>query len=753
MTHNKSLVCFNRRRSGFSLIEVLIAVVVLSVGLLALGALQASLVRSASESKARAGALSLAEDRLERMRSFGDNYNGLTGTTESTAQLGGTIGGVDYVRTTTVQRYAFDRITNAFIAVASTADGALPAMGAAGASPQWSPGVEFKRLEVTVSWADAQGGNRSVRVTDSLSSVSPGSGLPATSVTRVGARSPRVLIANPESIPGVIPIAIGDGTDTAATNPRPEVAGQGNNQAVVETRFEVLTYQGIGNTDLAQVQARVETIVVGCTCAQSNGSGTAYRPTFWNGNRYVAPTPTGLAPPGVHSPGGGNSPPQSTHCVACCRDHHDTGFSGPKFSPRRPLHAHTIVAGKYTEACRMIRVDGIVHTASDMSNDYFNLLATANDGDDPPPSDTASGNYESFVLRYLGDRMVTGTGYNTLPAVTTVQGYETQFNINEPATIQLEARNDLKWLHSRGLYIDYLEPDAVSAINYAKTLSTCQGADLQGCVLRRVPFTSINLTELARWTPNTGTQIVVTNNDFRLSTTSQDPVRGRVESVDATVGTRPNATSSILNSNAGVALLFGQINDEATLTDVQPFQIVGAGSGGPPGTSGVFAIQISGYPAVISDNRIPTFGFNPAATGNQCSPTTVGAAAPNPYSCSTTQIGQNVSLLVNNYNFAATEQYSLTCTRSNGSGGVSCNRQFPVCKNFRVDSVSGGTVGSVTNSGKGNEATALNLPSLAAAAVFNVVFSAEASIRATTCTYNGNSANACNSPSTPDPCL
>ncbi len=752
MAHITSPVLFNRRRAGFSLIEVLIAVVVLSVGLLALGALQASLVRSSAEAKARAGALSLAEDRLERMRSFGDNYHGLTGTTETTADLGGTISGVDYTRRTTVQRYAYDRVSDAFVAVASTANGSLPAMGAAGAAPQWASGVEFKRIEVAVSWADAQGGNRTVRVTDSLSSVSPGSGLPATSVTRVGARSPRVLINNPENIPGVIPIAIGDGTDTAATNPRPEVAGQGNNQAVIETRFEVLTYQGI-SSDLAQVQARVETIVVGCTCDKTTGTGNGYRPTFWNGTHYVAPELTTVAPPAVHNPGGGNAPPQSSHCTACCRDHHDSGFSGPKFSPRRASHNHT---GTYTEACRMIRVDGIVHTAADMSNDYFNLLATADDGDLPPPSTTASGNYESFVLRYLGDRMVSGTGYNTLPADLTVDGYEIQYNINEPLQIQLEASGDFKWLHSRGLYIDFLEADAITSINNAKTLTNCQGSALEGCVLRRVPFTSINLTELSNWTPAVGNQIVVTNNDFRQSLTSTDPVRGRVASVAATAGTTQQGAASIMNSNAGVALILNEINDEVVLGDAQPFLITGSSGPGPGGTAGTFGITIAGYPLSISANRLPAILFDPAVSGNICNHATSGGSRPNPYSCSTTNIGGAIALSVRNYNFLDSAQYSLTCTNS-GAGSpasVSCNNNFPVCRNFALQSVTGGTVGAPTNNGFATEATGVSFTSVADAASLTMTFAEEAATRATTCSFSSgnNDSQRCNGAITNDPC-
>ena len=62
---------FSRRSNGFSLIEVLIAVVVLATGLLAVGALQASLTRNAADSRIRSEAVAIAETVTERLRAEG----------------------------------------------------------------------------------------------------------------------------------------------------------------------------------------------------------------------------------------------------------------------------------------------------------------------------------------------------------------------------------------------------------------------------------------------------------------------------------------------------------------------------------------------------------------------------------------------------------------------------------------------------------------------------------------------------------
>jgi type IV pilus modification protein PilV len=66
MTH----IRFKRSTRGFSLLEVLVAVVIVSVGLVALAALQLSLIRSSNTAKMQSTALSLAKQQIEQLRSF-----------------------------------------------------------------------------------------------------------------------------------------------------------------------------------------------------------------------------------------------------------------------------------------------------------------------------------------------------------------------------------------------------------------------------------------------------------------------------------------------------------------------------------------------------------------------------------------------------------------------------------------------------------------------------------------------------------
>mgnify|MGYP001059670332 CR=1 FL=1 len=59
-----------RRNQGFSLIEVLVAVVIMSVGLLALASLQLHVIRSSAEAKTEAAAATIGKDQIEALRSF-----------------------------------------------------------------------------------------------------------------------------------------------------------------------------------------------------------------------------------------------------------------------------------------------------------------------------------------------------------------------------------------------------------------------------------------------------------------------------------------------------------------------------------------------------------------------------------------------------------------------------------------------------------------------------------------------------------
>ena len=121
----------NERSRGFSLIEVMIAVLVLSIGLLSLAALQGELFRSGAESKARANATAIAQQVIENARTFsfisaptgytGDTYMSLADATWTV-----TAGGVTYNVSRDVVRYQYSAATNKFAEGSAAFSGAVP---------------------------------------------------------------------------------------------------------------------------------------------------------------------------------------------------------------------------------------------------------------------------------------------------------------------------------------------------------------------------------------------------------------------------------------------------------------------------------------------------------------------------------------------------------------------------------------------------------------------------------------------------
>ena len=59
-----------KKSAGFSLIEVLVAVVILSVGLIGTAKLQTAVIKSGSDSQARSEAITIAQSKLEEFKSF-----------------------------------------------------------------------------------------------------------------------------------------------------------------------------------------------------------------------------------------------------------------------------------------------------------------------------------------------------------------------------------------------------------------------------------------------------------------------------------------------------------------------------------------------------------------------------------------------------------------------------------------------------------------------------------------------------------
>jgi prepilin-type N-terminal cleavage/methylation domain-containing protein len=759
-----------RSRRGFSLIEVMVAVVVLSTGLLALAALQANLVRSAADSKARSRVAALVSSHLDAMRAGG--YDGAASMPAT-----GCVGGNDVCQAQT--EGAIGGLTIAH----QVAEVLLPGSTA-----------RYKTVRMVAQWTDAAGQARTLSMNTVLSPTALDSSptLVDKDLSGDSAKQPIVRTTNPAT-PGMIPIAVSATDSTAATNPRPELlAGQGNKPSVTGTKFDVLTYtnETSGN---AQIQRRVETTVIACTCKYGAGgdnlpeiSRTAQWPAVWTGERYEIYKPDGAinAPGQAAQSGPASGVTQSPLCTECCRDHHDTSASGVvKFDPERVLteneavHSHyrpdqsggfvLAVPGNgdvYKEACRMIRVDGLWRTAADMYSRYTGLIATgtASDKTDPAttgvPDATAAENYggnvskgiNGFVKDYLSELF--GTASSSVGAATLYANY----GLDNPTVLTIrrpeDKLTDERYLHLRGLYVDHLEEKAQEKIENALLPANCQQTNKAECILPYIPFTTINLTELAYWKAQVFRSAEYTDDNNILSVLTASPVldnyqvtqpyRGRTNALNNANNTdEAYAVASVTKSNSGVATLQQGIDEDddalpVELPDRQLFRIQASG-GGNTGTDR-FWVNLAGHPRTSdtdtqNDPKVNwTIG---TSVDKPCGGTIDGKVKgkvdddPNNYACNNTPtLPQQTIVTLRDYGVVeeASASFSTSCTYQATTQPVSGPAMRPYFVDYQVTAASVGGVSAnqiaVSSSGTLAEATALSFDAMPSQGLVSVTF-------------------------------
>lgn len=741
-----------QRARGFSLLEVMIAVVVLATGLLALAALQGSLTRSSADAKVRGRVAAMLAARMDELRSA--TYDALVDVAPVTSTDECDGDATDWMDCTreqaglgslTVEQDVKWWSGGTTFSVSST-------------PPSDPDEAQFARVTLTATWTDAGGDGHLLA---SASDISPlglsNSLIPPPDDSQSGGGGPTVRTLNPATA-GVIPIALGNGDSSAASNPTPELVGQSNNQKIVGTKFNVLTYTPSGDGS-AIIQKRFENDVIKCKCQYNEGGTklpeiyrTAQWPAIWTGDRYdvYEPSPAAAAPGQALSSGPMPGVEQSPLCQECCRDHHDTAATGvAKFDPERTggyskyqlNGSNTLVtvpdtsSATYVDACRIIRVDGFWRTASDMYARNFGLLETETVGGAKAktglPTSTATAAYTTYVKDYLAQY---DGSVGTAPANAQTMFDDPTRGLNTPSLVEIAAASntDYRYLHGRGLYVDYLETAARNLI--AEVLAdtdaggrcdqtTSPAKALADCILPYLPFTSANLTEIAKWVAsNTG--VLTVNSGNLLALNPAQPSGSR--SIGKAVGTSDNTASS-RKSNSGVAVntgtAFANLNgvdpgdDTSVATDVQPFQVGGIVNAGP-----TFDVRVSGgggnpfvFFTILSDVDQECLKPDPPGGDHQCV-TSTGTTLP-----------QAGSIKVSNYWLETTEKRSTTaqCTEGGTLYTVTESITVPKFVNYIVTSATiggvGGTIQSpASNDNKKTESTTISFASIPASGLILV---------------------------------
>ena len=731
---------------GFSLIEVLVAVVILATGLLALAALQGALARNSTDAKARAAVVAALTSRMAQIRqappTTGATWAMATPWVSAAAAQAGT-SDLQIVETIAARRWnGTTYVTTTVISPAST----------------------FTRATLSATWTAVDGAKTLTLASDFSSSIyGLGKGYPVNDIKGSASKFPIVRQDNPSNTAGVIPIVTGNQA-TAASNPQPIIEGASNNLRV-GTSFDVLNYVPEGA--VARIAKRFQTQVVKCRCsfgaAGFSVAGKAQWPATWDGTTYSVYPGTGAAA-GVAAnagedadySGAAGSRRQSEQCTECCRDYHDAGvtLAEAKYDPEATGSGKFNEAGgvltaansgDYVAACRVVKVDGLWRTTADMYQRQYGLLETTAVGGVQAksgiPSSGATSAYQSYVKDYLSQYIASST---TAPLGAQLMFDETPRGLNLPSliTILTASTSDYRYLHGRGLYVDYLGTKAQAAIGKC---SGKTGSAYTECVLPSLPFTTINLTEMARWTASDPT-IINVNTTKSLNFNVTEPSGGRTAGIK--VGSASN-NSLMRTSNSGVAVsddILGAVDtngDGATNTDTQQF-VVGTGAGPGGGTGDTFHVGVSGG----GSNPFANFTVSPTDSGN-C--TYDGSKFVCPSNSTLPAAG---TVVLQNYNQESTAPYALNpetqCTYvGNGndrSGTLSVQR--PVFTNFAVSSVMNGGAASwsvTANSGKTTEVTTVTVAVIPKApAVLQITFAAESTQQVATvasCSYDKQTGN------------
>lgn len=571
------------RQSGYGLVEVLVAALIMAVGFVALAKMQTGLIGSATDARDRTVATKLANERLEAMRGFssGAQYRAIdsSATPETLASLGGT----SFQRSWTVARYRYEPDPNAD---GNPADAGFVLMADNTADVSGQP--EFKQVTVTVGWTNAAGEAKQVALADIISSADPRDGLSTAREDADSQVTPAVRIYKPDE-EGVIPIAIGqtdagDDLAAAASNPKPKQYAEGSTGT---TRFTVQNFVNDQTNPL--LQSSIDFAYASCVCKQAGLSTTtnpAYEPTYWDGLRYVPPKAVVGKPTGVRHSGVDQNAPL---CDTCCRDHHDATASQVRYDPFRTDarlgngdHAHydpavgfaspvTATGGVYAESCRLVRVDGIYRVATDTRLEDLAMLRLDRATSPPSLADATVDAYANYARDFVAEAFAAkdagypGAGLPSPRAdlapdyeLAAASPYGSLFmdeDRDAPVTLALSPSPGKASLAARGLYIDWLSPKALERI-------ACIGQSTTQCLpysgmslLQMVPFVAVNLTDLSNWSSTAPTKASVRNDPIPLSgkgkgnNNTTNFVRGEVTAVS---DGQAVTTTTITRSNSGV---------------------------------------------------------------------------------------------------------------------------------------------------------------------------------------------------------
>jgi len=681
------------RMTGGMLLEVVLAIAVFAIGMLALMQLQGNLTRSSADANARTVATNIAEEIVEDIRGFKKvRADADTEDTEYLELVGDALadtitrGGIEYTVTSEIKDFWRDDINDTYISTDAT-DPPVAPDGATGGRAY----ANFKLLKIVVAWA----GNQEFYIDDD-NSAEVGEG--NITLYEIIPSSPPILgakIAADINAPmegPVVEYTPGENPDIAAldldgqklkesTTPVPDIIRSGD---LTETYFEVVSYNS-SNVFLR----REEFITVGCECELNTGPGDGeggLRPTLWNGIEYTE------AEFVAKDFGVSANNQQSVFCDICCRDHHDggTGSSDTSELERQVYnpwmysnvaadHEHFTRSKKgvispagdgdvYLESCRMIRKDGFFLVAQDFNQRGFHGIP-----EDYMDNVVEVGEYSEYVIEAVADfygpagqsdmkqpgdegvaarftNPVDGASIAYIPASA---GSGTYTNLPTPLG------SDTQQLRARGIYLDYMTTEVGDRIDDCTDNDDATLCEIPNFTtkLEVYPFFEVQLTKLATWTEaplnmpvDVTSEAIQSNNGHSRGRAQRQvsgvgPTKGRFAIHKGNVGIA--ATDPVRTNDPQAAVLF-DLNIETVAGDPMSFDGFKISGEILSGVGGVRAADVE-------------ISFNEA----QCGRTPTG------FQCVVANLALSPTLTVSNYFKLNRNLYACSDVLSGASSGSS----------------------------------------------------------------------------------
>jgi hypothetical protein len=456
-------------------------------------------------------------------------------------------------------------------------------------------------------------------------------------------------------------------------------------------------------------------------------------------------------------------------------------------------------SGAFQQACRMIRVDGTYMASTDSHLNFFGLLPTDNcaaqitagntaaptgcssnlAASATVPSATIETTYGDFVKEYLYENFASlaSTGKPTITesspllSDTYASLYKgSPYTLTLPSNIDITLPNTVsRWVYARGIYVDHLEAEARTMLTTVKANCSSQSdvPTIENCVLPVLPFTTVNMTELANWAPSPTNVVSVSNTG--ISGDELSPKRANVKVLstqDGSTSPTVNAVATSYLTNSGLTAVSTQQanslydedtvnNTRHTVADQRQFTVKGTSSGGSG--SVYFDVVLSGLDwmsATNTSNLVPAVNWSgtagqlgtAASGGSNGYPTAQttgtgknavttytwlygGSTSALPIPVSLTTIVPPVSLTISVQNYNSTDKGGsvsgvqcsdgTTTTNNNSFTGLTRCLNYQVdYANITVDGVNAGVTSSLvttpmggTTNGGLKEGTLITLPS------------------------------------------